>query len=197
MHKLAIVTATVLAMSGGLTAAQAGSLGRPCTSAPQSEWLSLDALKAKAEAQGSRSRKGSWRPLAGKSTPSIRAARAPSCSSTRPRARSSASNSEIHHDHPQRCGRGRRRDAAGNGLPEPNQRDAARLGPVCAHIPLEPGRSVRPRLRHRRRDRMAAPRGGGTPSRGLLRSGLSGGLSAPPTPVSAISCVRPKPCSPM
>jgi hypothetical protein len=34
------------------TAAEAGSLGRPCTSAPQSQWLSLDALQAKVEALG-------------------------------------------------------------------------------------------------------------------------------------------------
>ena len=51
MQKLAIITATVIAL-GGFTAAQAGSLGRPCTAAPESQWLSLDALKGKAEAQG-------------------------------------------------------------------------------------------------------------------------------------------------
>ena len=51
MQKLAIITATVIAF-GGFTAAQASSLGRPCTTAPQSQWLSVDALKAKAEAQG-------------------------------------------------------------------------------------------------------------------------------------------------
>lgn len=32
----------------GVSAAEASSLGRPCTSAPESTWLTLDALKAKA-----------------------------------------------------------------------------------------------------------------------------------------------------
>ena len=35
-----------------VSTAQANSLGRPCTSAPEGQWLSLEALKAKAEAQG-------------------------------------------------------------------------------------------------------------------------------------------------
>ncbi|PSC06315.1 PepSY domain-containing protein [Alsobacter soli] len=35
-----------------IPAAQASSLGRPCTSAPENQWLSLDALKAKVEGQG-------------------------------------------------------------------------------------------------------------------------------------------------
>lgn len=51
MHKIALVTAALMGI-GAMSAAQAGSLGRPCTAAPQSQWLSLDALKAKAEAQG-------------------------------------------------------------------------------------------------------------------------------------------------
>ena len=34
------------------TFANAGSLGRPCTTAPQDQWLSLDALQAKVEALG-------------------------------------------------------------------------------------------------------------------------------------------------
>ena len=42
-------TAALLATA---TIANAGSLGRPCTSAPQSQWLSLDALQAKVEALG-------------------------------------------------------------------------------------------------------------------------------------------------
>jgi hypothetical protein len=36
----------------GVSAAEASSLGRPCTSAPESTWLTLDALKAKAAAEG-------------------------------------------------------------------------------------------------------------------------------------------------
>jgi hypothetical protein len=51
MIKIAII-ATALVGLGAISAAQASSLGRPCTAAPQSQWLSLDALKAKAESQG-------------------------------------------------------------------------------------------------------------------------------------------------
>jgi hypothetical protein len=47
-----IMAATILTVLGGTSLAQASSLGRPCTTAPQSEWLSVEALKAKAEAQG-------------------------------------------------------------------------------------------------------------------------------------------------
>lgn len=47
---------TLLAIAAGIlgiaTAAEAGSLGRPCTSAPQSQWLSMQALQAKVEALG-------------------------------------------------------------------------------------------------------------------------------------------------
>lgn len=42
------LTATVL----GTTAAYAGSLGRPCTNAPENQWLTVQALQAKIEAQG-------------------------------------------------------------------------------------------------------------------------------------------------
>lgn len=50
MTKIAMLaTAALLATA---TIANAGSLERPCTSAPQSQWLSLDALQAKIEAQG-------------------------------------------------------------------------------------------------------------------------------------------------
>ena len=52
MRKLAILAAALASVSTLSVAAQASSLGRPCTSAPESQWLSLDALKAKAEAQG-------------------------------------------------------------------------------------------------------------------------------------------------
>ena len=34
------------------TTAEAGSLGRPCTTAPQTRWLSLEALQTKVEALG-------------------------------------------------------------------------------------------------------------------------------------------------
>jgi len=51
MRTLIMITAA-LATVGAVSTAQASSLGRPCTTAPQSQWLPLDALKAKAEAQG-------------------------------------------------------------------------------------------------------------------------------------------------
>ena len=52
MRKFAILAAALASVSTLSAAAQAGSLGRPCTSAPETQWLSLDALKAKAEAEG-------------------------------------------------------------------------------------------------------------------------------------------------
>ena len=51
MNKIAIITAALIGL-GAASSAQANSLGRPCTSAPESQWLSLDALKAKVEALG-------------------------------------------------------------------------------------------------------------------------------------------------
>ena len=51
MHKIVVVSATLAGILAA-SAAQAGSLGRPCTSAPEAQWLPLDALRAKAEAQG-------------------------------------------------------------------------------------------------------------------------------------------------
>ena len=51
MNIIAIVTAALVGI-GGMSAAHASSLGRPCTSAPAAQWLSLDSLKAKIEAQG-------------------------------------------------------------------------------------------------------------------------------------------------
>jgi hypothetical protein len=43
--------ATALAILG-TASSHAGSLGRPCTAAPKSSWLAIDALKAKIEALG-------------------------------------------------------------------------------------------------------------------------------------------------
>ena len=51
MRTTTIVVATAAVIAGAFSA-QASSLGRPCTAAPQSQWLSVEALKAKAEAQG-------------------------------------------------------------------------------------------------------------------------------------------------
>ncbi len=56
MHKIALFM-TAAGMLGVATVAQAGSLGRPCTSAPESQWLSLQALQAKVEALGYKVRK--------------------------------------------------------------------------------------------------------------------------------------------
>ena len=52
LPKIAVLTAALVGLGGGISAAHANSLGRPCTAAPQDQWLPLDALKAKAEAQG-------------------------------------------------------------------------------------------------------------------------------------------------
>jgi len=51
---IAIAVAAVLA---GAATAVASSLGRACTTAPESQWLPLDALKAKIEGQGYRIQK--------------------------------------------------------------------------------------------------------------------------------------------
>ncbi len=44
--------ATAAALLGAASAAQASSLGRPCTSAPQTQWLSIEALQSKIETLG-------------------------------------------------------------------------------------------------------------------------------------------------
>ena len=51
MRKLALISLTA-AMLGAATTAEAGSLGRPCTTAPQTQWLSLEVLQTKVEALG-------------------------------------------------------------------------------------------------------------------------------------------------
>ena len=50
MRKIAIAAA--LAYLSAVSIAQAGSLGRPCTAAPETQWLPLEELKANVEAQG-------------------------------------------------------------------------------------------------------------------------------------------------
>jgi hypothetical protein len=52
----AIALAATLALTA--TVAEAGSLGRPCTTAPQSQWQSIDTLKSKVEALGYKVQKG-------------------------------------------------------------------------------------------------------------------------------------------
>jgi hypothetical protein len=46
------VFAIALAMLGVASSAQAGSPGRPCTAAPNNQWLSVEALQSKVEALG-------------------------------------------------------------------------------------------------------------------------------------------------
>jgi hypothetical protein len=50
MTKIAILASGILLATA--TLANAGSLGRPCTSAPQSQWLSLDAIQVRVETLG-------------------------------------------------------------------------------------------------------------------------------------------------
>ena len=48
MRKIVLLTMTA-ALLAGITAAKADSWGKPCTSAPESQWLSVQALQAKLE----------------------------------------------------------------------------------------------------------------------------------------------------
>jgi hypothetical protein len=54
-------TFTIVIVAGAVlstaAAAQAGSLGRPCTAAPENQWLSISELQAKVEGQGYKVRK--------------------------------------------------------------------------------------------------------------------------------------------
>jgi hypothetical protein len=63
MTKIAMFTAAALLATA--TVANAGSLGRPCTSAPQGQWLSLDAIQAKVEALGYKVRKAKLKAACG------------------------------------------------------------------------------------------------------------------------------------
>jgi len=51
MRKTIIFTVAA-ALLATASAAHAGSLGRPCTAAPQTQWLPIEELSAKIEAQG-------------------------------------------------------------------------------------------------------------------------------------------------
>ena len=51
MRKILILTAAVAALATTGTA-QAGSLGRPCTTASENQWLPVQQLQAKVEALG-------------------------------------------------------------------------------------------------------------------------------------------------
>ncbi len=50
MRTIAIMTVAVLTL--GAATAQAGSLGKPCTAAPETQWLPIQQLQARVEAQG-------------------------------------------------------------------------------------------------------------------------------------------------
>lgn len=51
MRKIVILSA-IAALLASAAAAQAGSLGRPCTAAPENQWLPLQTLQSKVEALG-------------------------------------------------------------------------------------------------------------------------------------------------
>jgi len=57
MRKIAFI-ATAATLLVATTAARADSWGKPCTTAPQDQWLSVQALQAKVEAQGYKVQKG-------------------------------------------------------------------------------------------------------------------------------------------
>lgn len=63
MIKTAMLTTAILLATA--TFASAGSLGRPCTAAPQTKWLSLDALQAKVETLGYKVRKAKLKAACG------------------------------------------------------------------------------------------------------------------------------------
>lgn len=63
MIKTAMLTTAILLATA--TFASAGSLGRPCTAAPQAKWLSLDALQAKVETLGYKVRKAKLKAACG------------------------------------------------------------------------------------------------------------------------------------
>ncbi|WP_294541400.1 PepSY domain-containing protein [uncultured Rhodoblastus sp.] len=53
-----LILASIAALAGTAGLARAESLGRPCTTKPQADYLSLDALKAKVAEQGYEIRSG-------------------------------------------------------------------------------------------------------------------------------------------
>jgi hypothetical protein len=59
----ALAAAVAILSLGG--SAHAGSLGRPCTSAPENQWLSIQQLQAKVEASGYKVRNAKLRNACG------------------------------------------------------------------------------------------------------------------------------------
>lgn len=64
MRKITIFTVAV-ALLATASAVHAGSLGRPCTAAPQAQWLPIEALLAKIEAQGYKVQKAKFKNACG------------------------------------------------------------------------------------------------------------------------------------
>jgi hypothetical protein len=64
MRKLAILTVTA-AVLGTAATAQAGSLGRPCTTAPETQWLTIEALQTKVETLGYKVKKAKLKKACG------------------------------------------------------------------------------------------------------------------------------------
>lgn len=65
MNKIVLFATLSVVLGAAATTAQAGSLGRPCTAAPASQWLTIDALQAKVEAQGYKVRKAKLKKACG------------------------------------------------------------------------------------------------------------------------------------
>jgi hypothetical protein len=63
MRKIAILT--IAAVTLGAAAAQAGSLSKPCTSVPETQWLPVEQLQAKVEAQGYKVQKAKLKNVCG------------------------------------------------------------------------------------------------------------------------------------
>ncbi|MCF8477950.1 MAG: PepSY domain-containing protein [Pseudolabrys sp.] len=65
MNKIVLFATLSVVLGAAASTAQAGSLGRPCTAAPASQWLTIDALQAKVEAQGYKVRKAKLKKACG------------------------------------------------------------------------------------------------------------------------------------
>lgn len=63
MRKIILLAGATIVV--GAAAAQAGSLGRPCTSAPENQWLSMQDLQAKVEASGYKVQKAKFKKACG------------------------------------------------------------------------------------------------------------------------------------
>jgi len=63
MHKIVFLPAAAILTTA--VAAQAGSLGRPCTAAPESQWLPLQTLQTKVEALGYKVQKAKMKSACG------------------------------------------------------------------------------------------------------------------------------------